>query len=78
MVPPFLEKIMAKNKEQKSEMFPTSADTICVGVNACKGKFGIAGKVFESGKDIILTKADMENRIIDKRVAHAKKLGMIK
>ncbi len=82
-----LSKKIAEVKEQKavpkdntpvvSKPVPEDGKII-VGKNACKGKFGIAGKVFGPGEDVILTKADMENRNVNARVVHAKKCGMIK
>ena len=62
----------------KAKAAKKSSDTVCVGKNACKGRFGIAGKVFTPGEDIVLDKKSMENRNVSARVAHGKKLGMIK
>lgn len=68
----------AKEKEDKAKAAKKSSDTICVGKNACKGKFGIAGKVFAPGEDIVLDKLAMSNRNVSARVTHGKKIGMIK
>ena len=63
--------------EEKTAAKRKSTD-VCVGKNACKGKFGIAGKVFEPGEDVVIPKIAMENRNTSARVTHAKKCGMIK
>lgn len=73
---------LAKKIEGSKEPLPSSPVAedarIIVGKNACKSPFGIAGKVFAPGADVILTPADMENRNTSARVTYAKKLGMIK
>ncbi len=73
----FKDETLAKKIADEKEPAPEQ-DTVCVGENACKGKFGIAGRTFEPGEKIILTKAEMGNRNISMRVNHGKNIGMIK
>ena len=75
----FKDETLAKKIAEAKEPAPKvdKADLVNIGKNACGGKFGIAGKEFGPGEDIILTKSELKIRNVDARITHAKKIGMI-